>query len=138
MERFRAEGNARREHVLSDSYVHFWRWATWKVFDAHPEQPSGIVAFITPSSYTTGQGYAGMREYLRRTADEGWIIDLSPEGHRPSVGTRVFPGVQAARCASASSFATDLATLTIPPRSTTFPSTAPRREARPPGTAATR
>ena len=83
MDRFRAEGNARLEYVLSDSYVYFWRWATWKVFDAHPEQPSGIVAFITPSSYTTGQGYAGMREYLRRTADEGWIIDLSPEGHRP-------------------------------------------------------
>jgi hypothetical protein len=98
MQQFRAEGNGRREHVLSDAYVHFWRWATWKVFDAHPEEPAGIVAFITPSSYTTGQGYAGMREYLRRTADEGWIIDLSPEGSRADVGTRVFPGIQAALC----------------------------------------
>ena len=98
MDRFRAEGNARMEYVLSDSYVYFWRWATWKVFDAHPEQPSGIVAFITPSSYTTGQGYAGMREYLRRTADEGWIIDFSPEGHRSSVSTRIFAGVQGPLC----------------------------------------
>jgi hypothetical protein len=98
MQRFRTEGNGQLEHVLSDAYVYFWRWATWKVFDAHPEHPSGIVAFITPSSYTTGQGYAGMREYLRRTADEGWIIDLAPEGHLPDVGTRVFPGLQSKLC----------------------------------------
>jgi hypothetical protein len=98
MDRFRAQGNARMEYVLSDTYVYFWRWATWKVFDAHPEQPSGIVAFITPSSYTTGQGYAGMREYLRRTADEGWIIDFSPEGHQPSISTRIFPAVQGPLC----------------------------------------
>ena len=39
-----------------------------------------------------------MREYLRRTADEGWIIDLSPEGHQPEVNTRVFPGVQHPLC----------------------------------------
>ena len=98
LQQFRAEGNGQREHALSNAYVYFWRWATWKVFDAHPEQPSGIVAFITPSSYTTGQGYAGMREYLRRTADEGWIIDLTPQGHRPEVSTRVFPGVQLPLC----------------------------------------
>ena len=98
IQQFRAGGSDRLEHVLSDAYVYFWRWATWKVFDAHPEQPSGIVAFITPSSYTTGQGYAGMREYLRRTADEGWIIDLAPEGHRPDVSTRVFPGLQSRLC----------------------------------------
>ena len=97
IQQFRTEGNGLLEHVLSDAYVYFWRWATWKVFDDHPEQP-GIVAFITPSSYATGQGYAGMREYLRRTADEGWIIDLSPEGARPDVSTRIFPGVQAALC----------------------------------------
>ncbi|HET9895431.1 MAG TPA: type ISP restriction/modification enzyme [Streptosporangiaceae bacterium] len=31
-----------------------------------------------------------MREYLRRTCDEGWIIDLSPEGNRPETSTRIF------------------------------------------------
>ena len=35
-----------------------------------------------------------MREYLRRSSSEGWIINLSPEGHRPDVATRLFPGVQ--------------------------------------------
>jgi hypothetical protein len=35
-----------------------------------------------------------MRKYLRRICDEGWIIDLSPEGMRPDVATRIFPKVQ--------------------------------------------
>jgi hypothetical protein len=95
---FKAAGLGRYEYVLSNLYVYFWRWATWKVFDAHRDQPAGIVAFITTSGYTTGPGFAGMREYLRRTADEGWIIDLSPEGHQPQVNTRVFSGVQQPLC----------------------------------------
>ncbi|MDB4872612.1 MAG: hypothetical protein JWL97_3616, partial [Gemmatimonadales bacterium] len=95
---FRAAGFGRYEYVLSNLYVYFWRWATWKVFDAHPDHPAGIVAFITTSGYTTGPGFAGMREYFRRTADEGWIINLSPEGHQPEVNTRVFPGVQQSLC----------------------------------------
>lgn len=95
---FKAPGMGRYEFNLANLYVYFWRWATWKVFDAHPDQPSGIVAFITTSGYTTGPGFAGMREYLRRTADEGWIIDLSPEGLQPEVNTRVFRGVQHPLC----------------------------------------
>ncbi|MFI6396219.1 type ISP restriction/modification enzyme [Nonomuraea sp. NPDC050540] len=95
---FRATGMGKYEFNLANLYVYFWRWATWKVFDAHPDQPAGIVAFITTSGYTRGPGFAGMREYLRRTADEGWIIDLSPEGHQPDVSTRVFPGVQQPLC----------------------------------------
>jgi hypothetical protein len=98
LDAFRAAGNGRYEYVLSNLSVYFWRWATWKTFDAHKEHPSGVVAFITTAAYTTGQGFAGMREYLRRTADEGWIIDLSPEGHQPEVNTRVFPGVQHPLC----------------------------------------
>jgi hypothetical protein len=95
---FRAAGNGRYEYVLSNLSVYFWRWATWKVFDAHPGQPAGVVAFITTAAYTGGPGFSGMREYLRRTADEGWIIDLSPEGHQPDVSTRFFPGVQHQLC----------------------------------------
>lgn len=95
---FRAEGNGRYEYVMSNLYAYFWRWATWKVFDNHPEQPAGVVAFITPSGYATGRGFAGMREYLRRNCDEGWIIDLTPEGHQPDVATRVFPGVAQPLC----------------------------------------
>lgn len=98
MEAFRSPGLGRLEYVLSNMYVYFWRWATWKVFDAHRDAPCGIVAFITPSGYTTGPGFGGMREYLRRTADEGWIIDLTPEGHQPRVNSRVFAGVQQPIC----------------------------------------
>jgi hypothetical protein len=79
-------------------WTFFWRWATWKVFDANPEEPAGIVSLITPKAYLTSESYAGMRRYLRETADEGWIIDLSPEGFQPSVPTRIFPGVQQPIC----------------------------------------
>lgn len=98
MKAFRADGNGKYEYVLSNLYAYFWRWATWKVFDHHPERPAGVVAFITTSGYTTGQGFAGMREYIRRACDEGWIIDLSPEGHQPDISTRVFPGVAQPLC----------------------------------------
>ncbi|KAA0940273.1 DNA methyltransferase [Streptomyces apricus] len=93
LDAFRHEGNGRYEHVLKNMYVYFWRWATWKVFDAHPEDRHGVVCLITPSGWATGPGGRGMREYLRRTCDEGWIINLSPEGQRAPVSTRVFPGV---------------------------------------------
>lgn len=59
---------------LYNLYVYFWRWALWKVFDS--SQGPGIISFITASSYLRGPGFIGMREVLRRTLDELWIIDL--------------------------------------------------------------
>ncbi|MFI6227599.1 type ISP restriction/modification enzyme [Micromonospora echinospora] len=94
LDKFRLADNGRTEYVLKNLYVYFWRWATWKVFDAHPEDSQGVVAFITTAGYLRGPGFKGMRKYLRETCDEGWIIDVSPEGMRPDVPTRVFPGVQ--------------------------------------------
>jgi hypothetical protein len=94
---FRAAGNGLSEYVLKNLYVYFWRWATWKVFDAHRDLPgadAGIVCFITTSGYLRGPGFKGMREYLRRTCSEGWIVDLTPEGQTPDVPTRIFPGVR--------------------------------------------
>lgn len=94
---FRATDNGRAEYVLKNLYIYFWRWATWKVFNANADLPdgdTGIVCYITTSGYVRGPGFKGMREYLRRNASEGWIIDLSPEGMRPDVATRIFPGVQ--------------------------------------------
>jgi len=41
-----------------------------------------------------GPGFKGMRSYFRREADEGWIIDLTPEGQTPDIPTRIFPGVR--------------------------------------------
>ncbi|CBG68743.1 MULTISPECIES: type ISP restriction/modification enzyme [Streptomyces] len=93
LDAFRHQGNGRYEHVLKNMHVYFWRWATWKVFDAHPDDRHGVVCLITPSGWATGPGGRGMRDYLRRTCDEGWIIDLTPEGQRSPVPNRVFPGV---------------------------------------------
>jgi hypothetical protein len=91
LDAFRLPGNGKFEHVLLSSSTFFWRWGTWKVFDAHRDAPSGVVAFVSPSSFLTTAGFAGMRKYLRETADEGWIVDLSPEPFRPPTGLRVFP-----------------------------------------------
>lgn len=93
LDAFRWPDNGRHEHVLKNMYIYFWRWATWKVFDAHEADQHGVICFITPSGFATGPGGRGMRDYLRRTCDEGWIINLSPEGMRPDVNTRVFPNV---------------------------------------------
>lgn len=97
LDAFRDAGNAQHAHNLKNLYVYFWRWATWKVFDANRDAAdgdAGVVCFITTAGYLGGPGFGGMREYLRRTCDEGWIIDLSPEGQTPDVATRVFPGVR--------------------------------------------
>jgi Type ISP C-terminal specificity domain/N-6 DNA Methylase len=94
LDHFRAEGNGMAEYVLKNLYIYFWRWATWKVFDALPDDRAGVVCFITTSGYIGGPGFKGMREYLRRECSEGWVIDVSPEGIRPEIRTRIFPGVQ--------------------------------------------
>jgi predicted helicase len=95
LHRFHEEGNGKLEYVLKSFYVYFYAWATWKVFDAHPNHRHGVVAFITTAGYLTGPGFKGMRRYLRATCSEGWIINVSPErGAQPDVPTRLFPGVQ--------------------------------------------
>jgi len=92
---FRFPENGKVEYVLKNLYVYFWRWATWKVWESTvAENDSGVVCFITTAAYIKGRGFKGMRDYLRRTADEGWIIALTPEGQTPDVPTRIFPGVR--------------------------------------------
>jgi hypothetical protein len=90
---------------LRNLYVYFWRWATWKVFDDRPkagphagEGGSGIVAFITVAGFLSGPGFERMRAYLREQCQDIWVIDCSPEGHQPEVGTRLFQGVQQPVC----------------------------------------
>jgi len=84
-------------HIASlyNLYVYFWRWALWKVFEAPnidgtTNGKSGIVSFITASSYLEGPGFVGMREHLRRLCDEVWIIDLGGEGHGARKEENVF------------------------------------------------
>lgn len=94
LDAFREPGTGMYQKDLANLYVYFWRWATWKVFDAHPESTDGVICFITTSGYTKGPGFAGMRRYLREHASDGWVIDCTPEGHQPDVSTRIFGGVQ--------------------------------------------
>jgi hypothetical protein len=97
LDAFRLDGNGLAEYVLKNLYAYFWRWATWKVFDANRDAAdgdAGVVCFITTAGYLRGPGFKGMRKYLRETCTDGWIIDLSPEGQTPDVATRVFPGVR--------------------------------------------
>jgi len=74
LEPARASGAGVHLKNLYNDYVYFWRWALWKVFES-TEEP-GIVSFITASSYLRGPGFVGMREWMRRTFDELWIVDL--------------------------------------------------------------
>jgi len=83
---------------LRNLYVYFWRWATWKVYDYGPGSKTGIVCFITMAGFLSGPGFQRMRDYLRRTCDDIWVIDCSPEGHQPEVNTRIFQGVQQPVC----------------------------------------
>jgi hypothetical protein len=83
---------------LRNLYIYFWRWATWKVFDQQPEHDTGIVCFITVAGFLAGPGFQKMRDYMRRTCDDIWVIDCSPDGHRPDVNTRIFQGVMQPVC----------------------------------------
>lgn len=72
---------------LYNDYVYFWRWALWRLFEQ--QTCGGIVTFITASSYLAGPGFVGMREVMRRTFDELWILDLGGD----NLGTRKSPNV---------------------------------------------
>ncbi|MDE0705325.1 MAG: N-6 DNA methylase [Rhodospirillaceae bacterium] len=72
---------------LYNDYVYFWRWALWRLFEQ--QNCGGIVSFITASSYLAGPGFIGMREMMRRTFDDLWIIDLGGD----NLGTRKTPNV---------------------------------------------
>lgn len=96
---FRASGMGRYEYVLKNLYVYFWRWAFWKVFEdsframegqSDSAQRAGVVCFITADGYLNGPGFAGMREYIRRSSSRGWIINVTPEGKRPPAKNAVF------------------------------------------------
>jgi hypothetical protein len=83
---------------LRNLYIYFWRWATWKVYDHGPGSRDGVVCFITVAGFLNGPGFQRMRDYLRRTCDDVWVIDCSPEGHQPEVNTRIFQAVQQPVC----------------------------------------
>lgn len=69
-------------------YVYFWRWASWRVFDRY--QAPGIVSFITASSYLRGPGFSGMREEMRRAAQQVFIFDLEGDQRGTRITDNVF------------------------------------------------
>ena len=93
---FRAAGMGKYEYVLKNLYVYFWRWAFWKVFENSRRDfedalnRAGVVCFITADGYLRGPGFSGMREYIRRKSNRGWIINVTPEGKRPPQKNAVF------------------------------------------------
>ena len=116
---FRTPGGGRYESDLHGMQWYFLRWALWKVFDAHPDDPTGVVALLLPESFTDGPAFAGIREYLRRTCDEGWIIDLSPRAIGPTAGPGSSARKSCAACASPSLRGGARRTAARPPCSTT-------------------
>lgn len=83
---------------LRNSYVYFWRWATWKVFDSVPAHTPGVVAFITVAGFLDGDGFQRMRAKMREQATDIFVIECSPEGMMPAVNTRIFEAVPHSVC----------------------------------------
>ncbi len=75
---------------LYNLYVYFWRWALWKVFEHSTAAGSGVVSFISASSYLDGDAFCGMREHMRRVCDEIWILDLGGEGRGTRKSDNIF------------------------------------------------
>ena len=75
---------------LYNSFVYFWRWAMWKVFEHTTYSGVGIVSFITSAAYLKGQAFCGMREHMRRLCKEIYILDLSGEGRGTRKSDNVF------------------------------------------------
>lgn len=87
LEPARKAGKGLNLQVIFNDYVYFWRWALWRLFEQ--QHSGGIISFITASSYLTGPGFVGMREVMRRTFDELWILDLGGD----NLGARKTPNV---------------------------------------------
>lgn len=87
LEPARKAGKGLNLQVIFNDYVYFWRWALWRLFEQ--QKCGGIISFITASSYLTGPGFSGMREVMRRTFDELWILDLGGD----NLGARKTPNV---------------------------------------------
>jgi hypothetical protein len=83
-------GQGVRLKNLYNSFVYFWRWALWKVFEHTTSTGPGIVSFITSAAYLEGAAFCGMREHMRRLCDEVWILDLGGEGRGTRKSQNVF------------------------------------------------
>ena len=75
---------------LYNLYVYFIRWSLWKTFEHELAADTGVVSFITASSYLDGDAFIGLREHMRRICDRIDIIDLGGEGRGTRQDENVF------------------------------------------------
>jgi predicted helicase len=87
LEPARKVGKGHNLQVIFNDYVYFWRWALWRLFEQ--QNCGGIISFITAASYLSGPGFVGVREVMRRTFDELWVLDLGGD----NLGARKTPNV---------------------------------------------
>ena len=83
-------GYGRALNAFPDLYIAFYRWALWRLFEAHGAQGRGVLAFISNRGFLTGRGFGGLRRMLRRRFDHIRIIDLRGDnrGAKPADVTR--------------------------------------------------
>ena len=86
----KAVGKGGQLKNLYNLYVYFWRWALWKVFEQSAADAPGVVSFITASSFLDGDAFLGMRNHLRRVADEIRVLDLGGDGRGTDREQNVF------------------------------------------------
>ena len=75
---------------LADPYVHFYRWALWKLFEATPFPGPRLLTFITNRSFLLDGAFGGMRKVLRQRFDELWVVDLEGESKGANKTVNVF------------------------------------------------
>lgn len=71
---------------LADPYVHFFRWALWKLFESPLPLGPRLLTFISNRSYLGGDAFEGMRLALRQRFDEIWLVDLGGDGRGGPAG----------------------------------------------------
>ena len=69
---------------LYNSYIKAIRWASDRIGE------SGVIGFITPSSYLTGNAEAGIRACLQDDFTDIWILDLLGAKGVPGHGRNIF------------------------------------------------
>ena len=75
--------------TISNLYTAFLRMMCWQAWEKPGTDGAGIVYMVAPSSWIHDKAGAGIREYLRRTADRVWVVDVTPEGYQSP--NNVFP-----------------------------------------------
>lgn len=75
---------------LADPYVHFFRWALWKLFESPPPFGPRLLSFITNRSYLGGDAFEGLRLAFRHRFDEIWVVDLGGESRGATGDDNVF------------------------------------------------